>query len=101
MDALRRQKREPVLLEDGVIEQFGVVLESIPPDQLEEREQAFSACVQKLSEPRQQLLRLYFDGRPYLEISRIVGKSVNTLYATVSRLCGSLRDCVEQTVGTL
>jgi RNA polymerase sigma-70 factor (ECF subfamily) len=103
MDALRKQRREPLLLGDEAIEQLGVLVESFGTQgELEERKEALRDCMQKLSEANQKLVQYrYFERLPNPDIALRVGKSVKALYAAYSRLHTLLADCVERTLRTL
>lgn len=65
-------------------------------DSGEERIDALQQCMEKMSEPAQQLLmHYYYDGMTTESIARQMQKKSNTVYKAIFRLREKLRDCIE------
>lgn len=68
-------------------------------DQLEERSEALSRCIEKLPERHRVLLRArYGEGRGIDAIGQELGRSADAVYRALSRIRHTLHDCVTQTL---
>ena len=95
---LRKHSRQPVLLDESVLENLGEDLDKMGDEtQLEIRKEVLRGCLQHLSGANQELVRLrYFEHRSYIEISRALSRSVGALYVVFNRIHHALAHCIEK-----
>jgi RNA polymerase sigma-70 factor, ECF subfamily len=98
MNNLRKQWREPQLLDPAAFEVIEAELEQMGslPD-LELRKRALERCLGKLPAPKRQMLKLrHYHGRSYPEIGSLLGHSVRSLYVMFNRLYKLLHGCIQR-----
>lgn len=100
--SLRKRSSQPALLDPEVLDAVGAELDTLGNQaQLEERKVALRECLDKLSGPNRRLVELrYFQNQSYVDISRLLKRSMNALYAAFSRVHGALSDCVKRCLET-
>jgi RNA polymerase sigma-70 factor, ECF subfamily len=97
IDWLRRQKRQPLLLDDDVLDllegqwnQFDAVSPHAWTD-------AVRHCVSKLTDYARQLIGLrYVEGLTGLEVAQRVSRTPRTVYVALSRTYRQLETCIQQ-----
>ncbi len=96
--ALRRAKRER-LLDDGALDALDRRWPEVEdPPELE----ALRACCEKLSPASRRLLALRYEhDHDGAAMSAAIGRPLNTIYVTMSRIHRSLVDCVRQRLGAV
>jgi RNA polymerase sigma-70 factor, ECF subfamily len=93
---LRKQSRQPCMLEEDVLEAAALKAGSMGDEsELDLRKDALAGCMERLPTRHRQLIGFrYFDERSVVDISGLVGKSAASLYVVFHRLYKFLRDCV-------
>jgi RNA polymerase sigma-70 factor, ECF subfamily len=102
IDWLRRQKRQPLLLDAGVLDllegEWGRMDAQEPQLWLD----ALRVCVAKLTEYARQLITLrYVQGLSGIEIGRQLGRPTKTIYVALSRTYRQLEDCIQRQAAEL
>jgi len=97
---LRKHGRQPVQLDEGVLEAIGAELDQAGDEgQLEVRKQALQHCLADLSNTSRELVRLrYFEHQSYPQVSSAVGRSVGALYVALNRIHRALAHCIQKTL---
>jgi RNA polymerase sigma-70 factor (ECF subfamily) len=100
--SLRKQARQPVALEEDVLETIGEELDRFGSEaELEIRKEALAHCLETLSDSNRQIVRLhYFENLTYGELARVVGRTVGALYVAVNRIHATLQECVRRRLNT-
>jgi RNA polymerase sigma-70 factor (ECF subfamily) len=95
---LRSYRKQPLLLDETVLEDISVAVDSLGSQvHLESRKEALQKCVDGLSEANRRLVHLrYFENRSYDEIAAALARSVDSLYVAFCRIHRALHDCVEK-----
>jgi RNA polymerase sigma-70 factor, ECF subfamily len=95
---LRRQGRQPVTLDDEVLESIGEEVDRLGDEaRLAERKDALQRCLEKLPDNSRELVRLrYFEERAYPDIARQLGRTLGALYVAFNRIHDALARCVER-----
>ena len=95
---LRRESRQPCLLDQEVLELIALEIDAMGTEAtLDSRKEMLHGCVQRLPPRHQQLIQFrYFENRSYPEISALVGKSVGSLYVIFNRVHKALSTCIER-----
>jgi RNA polymerase sigma-70 factor (ECF subfamily) len=96
IDWLRRQKRQPMLLDDDVLDllegqwsRFDAVSSHAWTD-------AVRYCAGKLTDYARQLIGLrYVEGLTGLEVARRMGRTPRTVYVALGRTYRQLEDCIQ------
>jgi len=91
----KRQRSTPVALSDSVIEQLAA---EEPPHQevLATQREALNLCMEKLKPQDRRLLDARHGGEVSLvDFAESVGRSVRSLYVTLSRIRKRLLECVD------
>jgi len=84
-----------LIFDDDLVERISPALE-VDPEELEQRHQALSHCLQKLRPKDRELLQhRYASGCPLNDYAKAINRSAGTLKATLFNLRGSLRKCIE------
>ena len=98
LTSIRKQGRQPVTLDDSVLESIGAELDTFGNEiELGLRKEALESCLEILTEANRELVRLrYFENRGYEEIARMLGRSVGALYVALTRIHAALHDCVRR-----
>lgn len=96
IDWLRRQKNEPVCLDETILE----IVEREWADealcQAGGRSQALRDCLGELPDRSRELLRRrYFDGQRCDEVAAALGTKLDAVYKRLSRLHHALKGCIE------
>ena len=99
---LRKEGRQPIALDEAVLESVGEQLDQFGGEAaLELRKEALAHCLGGLSETNRELIQLrYFQNRSYDHISQTLGRTAGALYAALSRIHSALLDCVRRTLKT-
>ena len=96
IDWLRRQKRQPLLLDDDVLDLLEGQwnrFDAVPPHAWTD---AVRYCAGKLTDYARQLIGLrYVEGLTGLEVARRVGRTPRTVYVALSRTYRQLEDCIQ------
>jgi RNA polymerase sigma-70 factor (ECF subfamily) len=96
LEALRDRGRLPVTLTDELLEAFDRhwnEADSLVEPHLVE---ALRHCTQQLTPANQRLLTLrYRDGKKCADVAKLVGRSLDAVYQSLSRVHHLLRKCVE------
>jgi RNA polymerase sigma-70 factor, ECF subfamily len=95
---LRREHRQPQVLDQAFLEEFAEDLNAIGNEShLDQRKEALRLCMAKLSGPNQRLIHLrYFEDQSYGEMSHLVKKTVRALHIGLSRIRQALSQCVDR-----
>ena len=100
---LRKQRRRPLLLHQGVAElaeRHFVGTGSDQDEVWEARKVALEACMRALSEDDRSLVGLrYASGRKVKEIAKEMAMEPNTLSKRLERIRTELRDCIDASLG--
>lgn len=95
---LRSQRRERARLCDAVIDQLSD-RELWSPRSVEERIEALAKCRQKLSASDQVLLaECYGTEQPICDVAARFGRSVDSVYSSLSRIRKSLYECIQRSI---
>jgi len=91
----RSQHRSKVFFRDSVMEKVAESYRELDGDQSHDRVDALMACVKKLPERHQRLLKLHYgDNAPIKQIAERQGRSNAAVSMTLSRLRRALFDCI-------
>lgn len=96
-NALRKHGREHVAISEDVAE----LIERQPPDSLSSNQhiEALERCIKLLSPAARNLITLkYHQGQSGDEMSNSLGKPLNTIYVSLSRIHKALGQCVKSRV---
>lgn len=92
----RRQKTSPLALSDSVIEQLAAE-DSRHDEVLATQREVLDQCVEKLRQQDRQLLDARYGSETSLvALAESVGRSVRSMYVTLSRIRKQLLQCVER-----
>lgn len=92
----RRQKTSPLALSDTVIEQLAAE-DSRHDEILAAQREVLDQCVEKLRPQHRQLLDARYGGEMSLvALAESVGRSVRSMYVTLSRIRKQLLQCVDR-----
>lgn len=95
IDALN--KRGALCLDQTVLELLEQQWLSVPADELTSRVEALHRCMDKLPPPARRLLRLrYEDGLRCTAVAKQLGRTIDAIYQSLSRIHRQLRQCVER-----
>lgn len=96
----KRQRSSPVFLTDTVIDQLAVD-DSVHEGVLDVQRDALGRCLKKLSPKDQKLLDARYDDNVKLaEFAESIGRSIASVYVTLSRIRKTLLQCVDRTLRT-
>jgi RNA polymerase sigma-70 factor, ECF subfamily len=94
----KRQRRDRLEFSEAFLEAVAEEAAACS-DALEERSQALAGCIAKLPPTHRDLLRLrYSDGLGVDVIARQMGRTVEAVYRSLSRIRHALHQCVTQTL---
>jgi RNA polymerase sigma-70 factor (ECF subfamily) len=93
---LRKHSRQPVQLDEEVLEAIGAELDQAGDEaQLEVRKQALQHCLTGLSASSREMVRLrYFEQQSYTQVSSALGRNVGALYVAFNRIHRALAHCI-------
>jgi RNA polymerase sigma-70 factor (ECF subfamily) len=95
---LRSQRRERARFSDDVVDLLAD-RELWSPDAVEERIAALVQCRQKLSKVDQALLSdCYGTANAFRDVAERLGRSVDSVYSSLSRIRRALYDCIQRTI---
>jgi RNA polymerase sigma-70 factor, ECF subfamily len=95
------KKRGAECLDDAVLELLEHQWDAVPAGELDARVEALHRCMDKLPEPSRRLLRLrYEEGLRCTTVAGRLGRSLDAVYQSLSRIHRQLRQCVEREVKT-
>jgi RNA polymerase sigma factor (sigma-70 family) len=90
------QKRGARCLDEAVLELLEDQWASVAADGLTPRVEALHQCMEKLPVPSRRLLRLrYEDGLRCAAVADRLGRTVDAVYQSLSRIHRQLRECIE------
>jgi RNA polymerase sigma-70 factor (ECF subfamily) len=92
----KRQARQKVRFSDALVSQLAESA-AVVAEQTDRRQEALEDCVQKLTEPDRQLIRLRYQGG--LSVPSVAGRVRRTpkaVYRALDRIHTALLDCVRQ-----
>jgi len=95
---LKKEARQPILLDDRILEDLAENLTAEPVDEhaLALQREALEQCLAEISPTHQQLIQQrYYERQSYAQISRATGRTVPALYIVFSRLHRNLCACVQ------
>jgi RNA polymerase sigma-70 factor, ECF subfamily len=97
IDWLRRQKRQPLVLDAGVLDLLEADWGRMDAQKPQLWLDALRACVAKLTDYARQLLTLrYVEGLSGIEIGRQLGRPPKTIYVALGRTYRQLEDCIQR-----
>ena len=100
IDWLRKHRREAVCLDAEILEVIENEWRTTPAPASGARLEALQDCLAAAPESSRRLLKLrYFDGYSCEEVAEQMGIGLNAIYKRVSRLHGSLKECIEGKLG--
>jgi RNA polymerase sigma-70 factor (ECF subfamily) len=89
--------RQVVTLDDDVMEAIALDLEAVPSEQFAAQLEALNHCVETLPPVSRRLLQMrYTEGQRCGSIAERLGRTVEAVYQSLSRLHKLLRGCVEE-----
>jgi RNA polymerase sigma-70 factor (ECF subfamily) len=95
---LRTQRRERARFSEDVLDLLSE-RELWSPDAVEERIAALVQCRQRLSQVDQNLLsECYGTGSAFRDVAKRLGRSVDSVYSSLSRIRHALYDCIQRTL---
>lgn len=95
LKALEKRARERPVMDEELIALIERAVEDDGEPAVDPYLSALAACREKLSEPARELLTLrYEQGIPGEQIAERLGRPLNTVYVTISRLHRTLADCI-------
>ena len=103
-DYWKRQSRERRLFRDGMDEFVNVVFDDVVSraEELDQRRSLLKRCMDEMKPAHRELLAMrYQEGAGIEEISARVGRSVDAIYKSVSRLREALVACVDRQIAQL
>jgi RNA polymerase sigma-70 factor (ECF subfamily) len=96
IDWLRRHRREIDCIDPEIADLLESEWQSRATQQVGGRLEALRACLERAPEPSRRLLRLrYFEGQSCEQVAERMGIGLNAVYKRLSRLHGTLRECIE------
>lgn len=98
LDLYKRSQRSRVQFSQAMLERVAeTAAEQVAALQLDDRREALTACVQKLSpRDRELLVRRFAEGATTQSASEQTGRSVEAVYKAVAKLRQVLFDCVQR-----
>lgn len=101
IDWLRRQKRQPRLLDGGVLDLLDTEWKRWDTEQPQQWLDALRVCSGKLTNYGRRLIDLrYVQGLSGAEISDRIGRPPHTIYVALGRVYRQLEDCIQQQLET-
>lgn len=99
LKALEKRARERPVMDEELIALLDRAVEEDGEVAVDPYLSALGACREKLSAPARELLALrYEQGIPGEQIAERLGRPLNTVYVTISRLHRTLADCIRARV---
>lgn len=99
LKALEKRSRERPVMDEELIALIERAVEEDGEQAVDPYLSALGACREKLSAPARELLALrYEQGIPGEQIAERLGRPLNTVYVTISRLHRTLADCIRTRV---
>jgi RNA polymerase sigma-70 factor (ECF subfamily) len=99
LKALEKRARERPVMDEELIALIERAVEDDGEPAVDPYLSALGACRDKLSAPARELLALrYEQGIPGEQIAERLGRPLNTVYVTISRLHRTLADCIRARV---
>lgn len=99
LKALEKRARERPVMDEELIALLERAVEEHSEPAVDPYLSALGACREKLSGPARELLALrYEQGIPGEQIAARLGRPLNTVYVTISRLHRTLADCIRARV---
>jgi len=100
IDWLRRHQREALGLDAEILDLLEHEWQAAPSHPSGAKIEALQDCLEAAPEASRRLLKLrYFDGYSCEEVAEQLGIGLNAIYKRVSRVHGSLKQCVEGKLG--
>jgi len=97
VDWLRREGRQPFLLDDDVLDLLEGQWSRFDGVSTRDWIDALRLCVAKLTEYARSLINLRFvEGLTGLEVARRLGRTPKTVYVALSRTYRQLEDCIQE-----
>jgi RNA polymerase sigma-70 factor (ECF subfamily) len=97
---IRDKQREQLVFCPDVSELMMESCRSMP-QQVNERQEALRECIKRLPERQLEVLKLsYVANAPMLEISQLMGRSVDGVKSLLVRIRKTLRCCIENNLGS-
>lgn len=97
MNALRRQKKSPEPLCEGVLDLLDSHWDNQDDDRAAPRVEALRCCLQKLTPRAQRLVRLrYGEGISSQRLAETQGVAANTVYVALARIHRTLGECIRR-----
>ena len=101
IDWQRRHQRESLGIDPEILNLIDREWQSPQAHPLGAKMEALQDCLAAAPESARRLLRLrYYDGHSCEEVAEKMGLELNAIYKRISRLHGSLRDCIEEKLGS-
>lgn len=99
---LRREGRQPLPLDEEVLEHIGGVIDQFGGEpELERRKEALRDCLAALPVVQRDLIqRRYFSEEPYDAMATALGRSVGALQVALHRIHATLLNCVRRKLGS-
>jgi len=99
-DHLKKQRRYRARFSNAFQERLAEMLVTIPPAELDDRETALRACLQKLPEDRRTLVESCYCGQKSVaEVAEDMGRSTRGLYGTLRKIREWLLRCIDRELG--
>lgn len=97
IDWLRRQNRQPLLLDDDVLDLLEGQWSRFDAAPAHVWTDAMRACVSTLTDYARQLIGLrYVEGLSGVEVAQRVGRTPKTVYVALGRIYRQLEDCIQR-----
>lgn len=101
LNAIRKQSREHVVFDDGVLDLLDVQWSAQPTAASSDMLDALDACMDELTDNARRILQLrYREELTGQALADALGKPKNTVYVAMSRAHTALAECVSRKTGT-
>ena len=98
-EILRKQKSKALILDDAVLELLAEQTRQRDSNVVAQRSEALADCLGKLTTNAQQIVKLrYVEGMRAIDVAQQLGRKVNAVYVSLSRIYRTLAECIERKI---
>ena len=98
---LRSRSRDPLLFDPDLVDLLASESESRDEEQLAQRQEALSQCLEALGSASRKLVLSPYRGHGYLtQLAEASGRTRNSIYKQIRRIRGKLEQCLNQQLGS-